>query len=57
MNLKGIEKSYKVHKLGGTEGVNEWTDFDRTANTYGMDAWVLVGDDPESGFTRPAAAP
>ena len=55
--MKGIEGSYKVNRLGGIEGVNEWTDFVRTANTYGMDAWVLVGDDPETGFTRPAAAP
>ena len=37
----------------------EAIDFDRTGNTYGMDAWVHVGNGDEAAafFPRPAAAP
>ena len=39
----------------------EHIDFDRTGNTYGMEAWVHVGDaranGRTAGFTRPAVAP
>ena len=51
--------SYAVGKTGVVKGAGELTSFDRTGNTYGMEAWVLVGqnDKPSEGFVRPVAAP
>ena len=43
VNVDSLNGSYSVGKTGVVEGAGEITDFDRTGNTYGMDAWVSVG--------------
>ena len=43
---------------GVVRGAGELTEFDRTGNTYGMEAWVYVGtNDKAEDFARPVAAP
>ena len=44
---------------GSVRGAGELTGFDRTWNTYGMEAWIYVGDegDKAEGFARPVRAP
>ena len=46
-------------KTGVVSGAADLTHFDRTGNTYGMEAWVFVGQNnkPAEGFVRPVAAP
>ena len=50
---------YTVGKTGAVKGAGELTSFDRTGNTYGMEAWVFVGQNDKSSedFVRPVAAP
>ena len=51
--------SYSIDKAGCVKGSGELTHFDRTGNTYGMEAWVHVGDQDSKAevFSRPVAAP
>ena len=53
--------NYGVSKTGAVEGAGELTGFDRTGNTYGMEAWVYVGTGtaakPSESFARPVATP
>ena len=52
---------YGVSKTGAVEGAGELTGFDRTGNTYGMEAWVYVGTGTTAksseSFARPVATP
>ena len=50
---------YGVSNTGAVKGAGELTAFDRTGNTYGMEAWVYVGTGNKSSesFARPVAAP
>ena len=58
INLGGTKDKYTVDRNGVTFGTNDVTKFDRTRNTYGMEAWVYVGDqEPAAPFSRPVAAP
>ena len=59
INVGDVEKPYTVNKTGFVRGAGELTAFDRTGNTYGMEAWVSVGqsDKASEGFVRPVAAP
>ena len=59
INVSDIDKPYTVSKVGAARGSGELTAFDRTGNTYGMEAWVCVdqSDNASVGFVRPAAAP
>ena len=59
INVGDIDKPYTVGKIGAVRGAGELTAFDRTGNTYGMEAWVCVdqSDKASVGFVRPAAAP
>ena len=58
INVDSIKGSYTVGKTGVVTGAGELTDFDRTGNTYGMEAWVYVGmsDKASEGFVRVVAA-
>ena len=56
INVGDLSKSYSVDKDGGVIGAGNLTSFDRTGNTYGMEAWICVGESAE-GFSRPVAAP
>ena len=59
INVESMKGQYSVSKTGVVKGAGELTEFDRTGNTYGMEAWVYVGTGnavPE-GFARPVAAP
>ena len=51
--------SYTVGKRGNVKGAGELTGFDRTGNTYGMEAWIYVGaaDEKAVDFTRPVRSP
>ena len=50
--------SYTVSASGHTSGTKKVTEFDRTANTYGMECWVPVEADAKAEvFSRPVAAP
>ena len=50
--------SYIVQASGHTTGTGRVTEFDRTANTYGMECWVPVKDGSRAElFSRPVAAP
>ena len=40
VNVDELRGSYTVGKTGVVKGVGELTSFDRTGNTYGMEAWV-----------------
>jgi len=59
INVSDLSKPYTVNKLGAIGGAGELTAFDRTGNTYGMEAWVCIdqGDKSSSSFVRPAVAP
>ena len=51
--------SYSVGKTGVVKGAGELTDFVRTGNAYGMEAWACVDavDKVSEGFVRLVAAP
>ena len=59
VNVDALSGSCSVGKTGVVKGAGELTDFDRTGNTYGMEAWVCVGAVGEASqlFARPVAAP
>ena len=58
INVDGLGVSYTVVKTGIVKGAGELTAFDRTGNTYGMEAWVYVGQsDKAEDFAWPVAAP
>ena len=59
INVGDLQKPYTVSKIGVVKGAGDLTLFDRTGNTYGMEAWVCVsnGDKAPVGFARPVAAP
>ena len=61
INVGAMGGKYGVNKLGAVEGAGELTGFDRTGNTYGMEAWVYVGTGtaakPSESFVRPVATP
>ena len=59
VNVDAPKGSYSIGKTGLVKGAGELTDFDRTGNTYGMEAWVCVGavDKVSQPFARPVAAP
>ena len=52
---------YGVSKTGAVESAGGLTGFDRTGNTYGMEAWVYVGKGTapktSESFARPVATP
>ena len=43
INVEDLQGNYSVNKMGTVKGVGELVEFDRTGNTYGMEAWVYVG--------------
>ena len=54
-----MAKPYSVSQTGVVQGAGDLTAFDRTGNTYGMEAWVHVSSDnkiPE-GFAQVVPAP
>ena len=55
INVEELKGRYSVSKDGGVKGAGDLTEFDRTGNTYGMEAWVYVGE--VEGFIRPVPAP
>lgn len=58
INVDSLGGSYTVGKTGIVKGVGEFTAFDRTGNTYGMEAWVYVGQsDKTEDFAQLVAAP
>ena len=62
INVEELGGRYSVSKRGDIKGAGELTGFERTGNTYGMEAWVYVGSvDAESekamGFARPVRVP
>ena len=58
INVDGLGGSYTVGKTGIVKCAGELTAFDRTGNTYGMEAWVYVGQsDKAEDFARPVKAP
>ena len=59
INVDKLNQPYSVGKTGMVKGAKDLTGFDRTGNTYGMEAWVYVGSGnkiPEH-FARPVPAP
>ena len=48
-----------MSKTGVVKGAGELIGFDRTGNTYGLEAWVYVdtGNKASEGFVWPVAAP
>ena len=42
INVDEMKGPYTVSKTGVVKGAGELTAFDRTGNTYGMEAWVYV---------------
>ena len=58
VNVDAMSGSYSVGKTGVVKGAGELTDFDRTGNRNGMEAWVCVGavDEVSQPFARPVAA-
>ena len=54
-----VAGSYSVDKAGRIKGAGELTHFDRIGNTYGMEAWVHVGDRDSKAevFSLPVVAP
>ena len=58
VNVEETKGGYTIDKDGTVKGAGEVTQFDRTGNTYGMEAWVFVGEDrkPAEGFSRPVVA-
>ena len=59
INVDAMSGSYGVSKAGVVRGAGELIGFDRTGNTYGMEAWVYsgTGNKASEGFVRPVAAP
>ena len=59
INVSDVDKLHTVSKFGAVWGSVELTAFDRTGNTYGMEAWVCVDQSDKSSvsFVRPAVAP
>jgi hypothetical protein len=59
INVEEMGERYSVGKSGGVRGAGELVEFDRTGNTYGMEAWVYVGTGNKSAerFARPVVAP
>ena len=55
INVEEMNGRYTVTKTGQVAGAGGLTDFDRTGNTYGMEAWVYVGT--AEGFAWPVPAP
>ena len=55
VNVSKMGGAYSVGKTGVVQGAGELTAFDRTGNTYGMEAWVYVGQNGKSSedFARP----
>ena len=58
-NDDAMSGSYGVSKSGAVRGTGELIGFDRTGNTYGMEACVYVGtgNKASEGFVWPVAAP
>ena len=58
-NVGDVDKAYTVNRVALVRGAGELTAFDRTGNTYGMEAWVCVGqsDKASERFVRPVTAP
>ena len=59
INVDTLNQPYTVGKTGVVKGAKELTGFDRTGNTYGMEARVYVGSGnkiPEQ-FARPVTTP
>ena len=58
INVGEMQGSYAVGETGKVKGAGELTAFDRTGNTYGMEAWVYVGqhDKASEGVVRPVVA-
>ena len=54
VNVDEMSGSYTVGKTGIVKGAGELTSFDRTGNTYGMEAWAFVGQSEKAseGFVR-----
>ena len=58
VNVEDVKGHYSVGRQGTVRGAGEVVPFDRTGNTYGMEAWVYVGDQGRpDGFSRQVAAP
>ena len=59
INVSAKNGQYGVSQIGAVKGAGELTAFDRTGNTYGMEAWVYVctGNKLSESFARPVAAP
>ena len=59
INVDAMKGQYGVSKTGAVKVAVELTGFDRTDNTYGMEAWVYfgTGNRASEGFVRPVAAP
>ena len=59
INVEELGGNYTVSRKGNVRGAGELTGFDRTGNTYGMEAWVCVGSgkDEAEDFTRQVRAP
>ena len=55
INVEEMRGRYSVSRTGEVIGAGELTDFDRTGNTYGTEAWIHVG--ATEGFARPVTAP
>ena len=59
INVGSLNQPYTIDKIGSVKRAGELMGFDRTSNTYGMEAWVHVGSGnniPEH-FARPVPAP
>ena len=59
VNVDEMNRSYTVGKTGVVKGAGGLTSFDRTGNTYGIEAWVFGGQSDKASevFVRPVAAP
>ena len=59
INVGDMGGSYTLGKTGIAKGAGEFTAFDRTGNTYGMEDWVYVGQSDKAfeGLVRPVAFP
>ena len=59
ISVEDLHRPYTVTKTEAVKGAGDLTTFDRTGNTYGMEAWVCVGQSDKApvGFARPVAAP
>ena len=57
INVDKMKGSFSVDKKGVVRGAGELTEFDRTGNTYGMEAWVYVGDEASVAAVEVSARP